>query len=146
MASFDSFSNEVDEQNNHESSTTTRPFDDDGYIGYDPRLASQRYEDSSAFVSSDDYAGDPPPPPPRPPVLADDVATDYEENDDVYGVPPASNPDYVSPFESGANGGDEDDGGGVFSSEGPILPPPEAMREEGSKLREWRRSVLFLFC
>ena len=45
MASFDSFSNEVDEQNNHESTTTTtRPFDDDGYIGYDPLLASQRYE------------------------------------------------------------------------------------------------------
>ncbi|XP_059452166.1 clathrin light chain 1 [Corylus avellana] len=113
MASFDSMSAEG-------HSPTVRPFDEDEYSGYD-----------HTFTHSDDYAADPPP--------SDEVTADHQSNDangyndDVYGT----NPDYASPFESAGNGIDDD--GGVFEPEGPVLPPPEEMREEGAKLREWRR-------
>ncbi|KAI8031621.1 hypothetical protein LOK49_LG01G00913, partial [Camellia lanceoleosa] len=32
---------------------STRPFDDDGYLGYDPRLPSQRFDSSSNFADSE---------------------------------------------------------------------------------------------
>ncbi|RXH94626.1 hypothetical protein DVH24_024310 [Malus domestica] len=33
---------------------STRPFDDDGYLGYDPRLSSQRFDSESLKNSATD--------------------------------------------------------------------------------------------
>ena len=45
--------------------TSTRPFDDDGYTGYDARLASQQFESFSNFNADSikDSTGDSPSPP-----------------------------------------------------------------------------------
>ncbi|KAL6286627.1 hypothetical protein ACE6H2_011017 [Prunus campanulata] len=165
MSSFDSFPN--DDGTHHDP--TTRPFDDDGYMGYDPRLSSQRYDaafnppthDDDDFSSS---AVDPAPPP---------LHTDFQEDvvlpggggdnsshcidqqsPEIYGFGISTpNPDYVSPFDSavpedndvggvgggGGGGGGSDDDGDIFASSEPVLPPPEEMREEGFARREWRR-------
>lgn len=132
MSSFDSFPN--DDETHHDP--TTRPFDDDGYIGYDPRLSSQRYDASFNPPTHDDddfssSAVDPAPPP---------LHTDFQDHvvlpggggynsshsidqqsPEIYGFGISTpNPDYVSPFDSavpednnvGGMGGDGGDGGG----------------------------------
>ncbi|KAG7584568.1 Clathrin light chain [Arabidopsis suecica] len=52
------------------------------------------------------------------------------------------NHDFSSPFESSvndANGNGGGSGDAIFASDGPILPDPNEMREEGFQRREWRR-------
>ncbi|KAG9453969.1 hypothetical protein H6P81_006873 [Aristolochia fimbriata] len=136
MSSFgDSFASDGDDSR---PAATTRPFDDDGYIGYDPRLPSQRFDSFSNFTDNDSNK-DP-----------GDVSSPVFNSggDDAFQSSPMPETPSPPPIYSGGAGfsafSPESNGkpfdGAFAPSDGPILPSPDEMQfEEGFALREWRR-------
>ncbi|RXH94617.1 hypothetical protein DVH24_024301 [Malus domestica] len=107
------------------STGSTRPFDDNGYLGYDPRLSSQRFNSFVDSKSLKDSAT-------NSPIFHGSAV------DNAFATQPVS--EAFSPpsiyVESNGQGFD----GGFGGSDDPILPPSSEMLPlKGFTLKGWRR-------